>query len=259
MGTIIHEGFIPYFEKQEGMRVVYRENAYENDLFTGHIDGYIKKTKQLFELKTVSTWIYDKIIYPKDEHIQQALVYKDLGVADYVKFVYLNRDSGEYKCFDMDLTTAPMVALSKSLRTKAKEVISMAERGLGAEDVEYDEFEVCDAYCEHQTRPADFAPTVDDNIEDIDNLEEKDELYSLMSEYHTNKQIIKDAKAKQDMAGSKIKDIMERKELREITDCAVYYQNERASFDKEGLEKEYPEIYEQFAKKEKSVYFRVKG
>ncbi len=259
MGSIIHDGFIPYYEKHKGISVVYREKTLENDLFTGHIDGYIKSTKQLFELKTVSTWIFRKITEPRVEHVQQALIYSDLGGFPSARFVYLDRDTGEYKEFDVDLTTPEMKATLKALKEKAKEVYAHVEKGLGVDDVEFDPFEVCDSYCQYETRPAELAPTVDDEIEDIDNLEEKDKLKELVATYEEQKLIEAEAKKEKERAGSEIKTIMESKKLREIIGCAIYYQNERKDFDKKGLERDHPEIYAKYESSKPSVYFRVKA
>lgn len=259
MGNIIHNGFIPYYEKEKGIRVVYREKEFENELYTGHIDGYIKSAKQLFELKTVSTWIFRKIQEPKIEHIQQALIYSDLGGFKSVRFIYLDRDTGEYKEFDVDLTTNEMKMMLRSLRSKAREVYTYFNDGKKVEDIPYDEFETCDAYCKHQVRPAEFAPTVDDDIEDIDNLEEKDELKALVLQYEEQKMVETEAKRQKEEVGKRIKAIMEKKKLREIIGCAIFYQTERKEFDKKALQKEHPEIYEKYTVSKPSVYFRVKA
>lgn len=259
IGTIIHEGFIPYFEKGEKMRVIHREKRLEDELFTGHIDGYVQKTKQLFELKTVSTWIYGDLIEPKIEHIQQSCLYSILGGYESVKFCYLNRDTGEYKTFDMDLTTNEMNAIKLSLISKAKEVYKLYEDGKTTDDIDLDPFETCDNYCEFLERPADKAPSIDGGIKDIEDMENKSELKGYLYEYQKANELEKEAKKTKFQYANIIKETMEKSDLREITDFAIYYRNERKSFDSKAFQKEEPELYEKYIKSSPSVYFRVKG
>ena len=259
MGSIIHGGFIPYFEQKEGVRVVYREKEFECDYFTGHIDGYIKKTKQLFELKTVSTWEFQKITEPKIEHLQQALCYRYAGGFESAKFVYLNRDTGEYKCFDVDLTTPENTSIMNALINKAKWVYAHVESGLGVDDVEFDPFETCDVYCDYGSKPSDTAPEKDSDAKEIDDLENKESFKRLVSDYNDAKEAEDEAKARKELAGNLIKDTLEKSGTKEILGYAVYYKNEKKSFDKDALKKEYPDVYAKFEKTTPSVYFRVKG
>lgn len=259
MGTIIHGGFIPYFEKKEGMRVIDREKELKCDYFTGHIDGYIKKTKQLFELKTVSTWEFNKITEPKIEHLQQALCYRYMGGFKSAKFVYLNRDTGEYKCFDVDLTTPENTAIMNSLVNKAVFVYSHIKNGFGVDDVEFDPFEQCDGYCEHGSKPSDTAPEKDSDAKEIDDIENSDALKQFVRDYNEAKKAEDEAKARKELAGNLIKDTLEKNGTKEVIGYATYYKNEKKSFDKDGLKKEYPDMYAKFEKVDASTYFRVKG
>ncbi|NCD11016.1 MAG: hypothetical protein EOL93_00565 [Epsilonproteobacteria bacterium] len=259
MGSIIHGGFIPYFEKKEGVRVVYREKEIACDYFTGHIDGYIKKTKQLFELKTVSTWEFNKITEPKIEHLQQALCYRYMDGFESVKFVYLNRDTGEYKCFDVDLTTTENTAIMNALINKAKWVYEHVENGLGIDDVEFDPFEMCDGYCEHGSKSADTAPEKDSDAKEIDEIENSDALKQFVRDYNEAKEAEDEAKKRKELAGNLIKETLEKSGTKEILGYAVYYKNEKKAFDKDALKKEYPDVYAKFEKTTASTYFRVKG
>ncbi len=259
MGSIIHGGFIPYFEQKEGVRVVYREKELECKFFTGHIDGYIKKTKQLFELKTVSTWEFNKINKPKIEHLQQALCYRYIEGFESVKFVYLNRDTGEYKCFDVDLATSENTAIMNALINKATWVYAHVELGLALDDVEFDPFETCDSYCEYGVKPSDTAPEKDYDAKEIDEIENSDALKQFVRDYNEAKDAEDEAKARKELAGNLIKDTLEKNGTKEILGYAVYYKNEKKGFDKDALKKEYPEVYEKFERTTASTYFRVKG
>ncbi len=57
LGTIIHEHIIDHIEKWEDIKIIDREKELENDLFTGHIDGFIKEQNAVFELKTVQIYL----------------------------------------------------------------------------------------------------------------------------------------------------------------------------------------------------------
>lgn len=259
MGSIIHGGFIPYFEKKEGIRVVNREKELECDYFTGHIDGYIKKTKQLFELKTVSTWEFNKITEPKIEHLQQALCYRYMDGFESVKFAYLDRDTGKYKCFDVDLTTPENTAIMNALINKAKWVYEHVENGFGVDDVEFDPFETCDGYCEYGAKPSDTAPEKDSDVKEIDEIENGDALKQFVRDYNEAKEAEDEAKARKELAGNLIKTTLETNGTKEILGYAVYYKNEKKAFDKDALKKEYPDVYAKFEKTTASTYFRVKG
>lgn len=261
LGTIIHAGFLDYFEDLENVKIINREKELEDELFTGHIDGEIesKDTKIVFELKTVSTWTYKLITEPKIEHIQQVCCYSLLGDFEEAKIVYLNRDSGEYKIFDIDLTTNEMNAMKLSLISKAKEVYMLNSEGKTPEDIPFDPFEVCDDYCEFATRPTDNAPSIDDEITDIDMLDNAEELKEWVGEYQMANEREKQAKKEKEQFGNLIKEEMEKGGFREIVGCAIYYQNKRKSFDKKAFEKEEPELLKKYTKTSNSSYFRVKA
>lgn len=258
-GSIIHGGFIPYFEQKEGVRVVYREKEFECEYFTGHIDGYIKKTKQLFELKTVSTWEFHKITEPKIEHLQQALCYRYAGGFESAKLVYLNRDTGEYKCFDVDLTTPENTSIMNALINKAKWVYAHVESDFGVDDVDFDPFETCDAYCDYGSKTSDTAPEKDSDVKEIDEIENSDALKQFVRDYNEAKEAEDEAKARKELAGNLIKTTLETNGTKEILGYAVYYKNDKKAFDKDALKKEYPDVYAKFEKISASTYFRVKG
>lgn len=259
MGKIIHDGFIPYFEKKEKVRVVNREKEFTCEWFTGHIDGYVKVLKQLFELKTVSTWEFNKITEPKIHHLQQALCYRYMEGFTSVKFVYLNRDTGEYKCFDVDLTTTENTAIMNSLINKAKWVYAHVDSGFGVDDVEFDPFETCDGYCEYGAKPSDTAPEKDSDAKEIDEIENGDALKQFVRDYNEAKEAEDEAKARKELAGNLIKTTLEKSGTKEVLGYAVYYKNKKKKFDMDSFKFKYPKVYAEFEDEAPSTYFRVKG
>lgn len=245
MGTLIHEGFIPYYEKIIGMRIVDREKEIENDFFTGHIDGYIKKTKTVFELKTVSTFIFAKLEEPKIEHVQQVHVYMSIMGVKSAHIVYVDRDMGNHKAFTIQYN--PLIY--RALEQKARECIEDARAGRYGYDVHLDAFETCDAYCDFQTpKPIEVLPDGEVLIESLSE-DERREVIELVQEYQELNAQEKDAKANKSHISERVKEILLAHNAKKISDLKLsIVQQQRAAIDADALKKDHPDIFEKYQK-----------
>ncbi|WP_281952012.1 hypothetical protein [Nitrosophilus kaiyonis] len=242
MGTLIHNGFIPYYEKIIGRRIVYREKALENEYFTGHIDGFIKAENKLFELKTVNSWKFQKIKEPLDEHITQVHIYMYmLGIKE-AHIVYLNRDNGEHKAFDVSFT--PIIY--KAIEHKAKEAIELAKQGVEPNEIELDEFETCDPYCKFKTKSLYKKP---EDEKELQELQHKDELAELFNKRQTLASQIAELDTQKKEAEERIKQIMSEENAKKIVDLGIsFIQSNRSYFDSKTFKAKYPELYSNFTK-----------
>ena len=243
MGTLIHNGFIPYYEKIIGRRIVYREKPLENDYFTGHIDGFIKAEQKLFELKTVNSWKFAKIKEPFDEHITQVHVYMAMtGSITKAHIVYLNRDTGEHKAYDIDFN--PIIY--KAIELKAKEAIELARQGKEPEGVEIDEFETCDPYCKFKTKSLYKKP---EGEKELKELLHKDELLQLYQKRQSIAAQIAELETNKKEAEECIKQIMSKENVRKILDLGIsFVQSSRTYFDSKTFKAKHPELYNNFIK-----------
>ena len=242
MGTLIHNGFIPYYEKIIGRRIVYREKSLENEYFTGHIDGYIKADKKLFELKTVNGWKFQKIKEPFDEHITQVHIYMHMLGITKAHIVYLNRDNGEHKAFDVDFN--PIIY--KAVALKAKEAIELAKQGKEPEAIELDEFETCDPYCKFKTKSLYKNP---EGEKELNELSHKDELLQLFEKRQSLASQINELELKKKEAEERIKQIMSEENAKKIVDLGIsFIQSNRTYFDSKTFKAKYPELYSNFIK-----------
>ncbi|BCD59600.1 MULTISPECIES: hypothetical protein [unclassified Nitratiruptor] len=242
MGTLIHNGFIPYYEKIIGRRIVYREKALENEYFTGHIDGFIKADKKLFELKTVNSWKFQKIKEPLDEHITQVNIYMAMLGIKKAHIVYLNRDNGEHKAFDVSFT--PIIY--KAVEQKAKEAIELAKQGAEPEKIELDEFETCDPYCKFNTKTLYKKP---EDEKELKELSHKDELQELFNKRQTLAFQIAELESKKKEAEERIKQIMSEENAKKIIDIGLsFIETKRTIFDTKKFKSDNPDIYQKYIK-----------
>lgn len=247
MGTLIHNGFIPYYEAIIGKRIVYRERALENDYFTGHIDGYIKKDKKLFELKTVNSFSFQKIKEPYESHITQVNIYMKMLDTKEAHIVYLNRDSGEHKAFDVEFS--PLIY--NSVVDKVKEAISLAKKAADPKTIELDEFESCDAYCKFKTKTFEKLPEGEKLSTQIEGLSS---LYTLRVNLDEQ---IKGLSSEKKEVEEKIKTLMLENEARKIPDLKIsFVEINRKSFDTKSFKADNPEVYEAYLKTTKSQYLK---
>jgi predicted phage-related endonuclease len=242
MGTIIHNGFIPYYEKIIGRRIVRREMEVENKLFKGHVDGIIKAEKKLFELKTVNGFKFQKIKEPLDEHLTQVNVYMHLTGLKKAHIVYLDRDSGEHKAFDIEYS--PLIYLSTA--KKAAEAIELAKSGKNPEEIELDEFETCDAYCKFHTKTLYKKP---EDEKELDELEHKDELLELYQERQKIALELSELTNRKKEIEERIKAIMSEENAKKIVDLGItFVESVRKSIDSKSLKAAHPDIYAKFLK-----------
>jgi len=242
MGTLIHNGFIPYYEKIIGRRIVYREKALENEYFTGHIDGYIKAENKLFELKTVNSWKFQKIKEPFDEHITQINIYMAMMGIKKAHLVYLNRDNGEHKAFDIDFT--PIIY--KAVEHKAKEAIELAKKETDPDEIVLDEYEFCDPYCKFKTKSLYKKP---EGEKELQELQHKDELIELYQKRQSLAVQITDLETQKKEAEERIKQIMSEENTKKILDLGIsFIQSNRTYFDSKTFKAKYPELYSNFTK-----------
>jgi len=242
MGALIHNGFIPYYEKIIGRRIVYREKALENNFFTGHIDGFIKAEQKLFELKTVNSFKFQKIEKPLESHITQVNIYMAMMEIKKAHIVYLNRDSGEHKAFDIDF--APIIY--KAVEAEAKEAIDLAKQGIDPNKIELDEFEYCDEYCKFKTKTLYKKP--EDEKKSFE-LQNKDELIELFQKRQSLAIQIADLEVEKKETETRIKQIMSKENAKKIVDLGIsFVQSNRTHFDSKTFKAKYPDLYNNFTK-----------
>lgn len=242
MGTLIHNGFIPYYEKIISRRIVYREKALENDFFTGHIDGFIKAEQKLFELKTVNGYSFSSIKEPLENHITQINIYMAMMGIKKAHLVYLNRDNGEHRAFDVSFT--PIIY--KAVELKAKEALELAKQSTDPQSIELDEFEYCDTYCKFKTKTLLKKP--EDEKESFE-LQHKDELIKLFQKRQSLAAQIADLETEKKEAETRIKQIMSEENAKKIVDLGIsFVQSNRTYFDSKTFKAKYPDIYNNFIK-----------
>ena len=248
MGTLIHNGFIPYYEKIIGRRIVYREKALENEYFTGHIDGYIKAEQKLFELKTVNGWKFNSIKEPLDNHITQMHIYMKMLNTTKTHIVYLNRDTGEHKAFDIDFYPIIYIAVEQ----KAIEAIKLAKEGASPEDIVLSEFETCDNYCKFGTN-APILPKPEDEKESSEIEGLKDLFEERMKLYSEEKEVSERRKELE----AKIKELMSKHNAKKIIDLGItFVQSTRNTFDSKTFKVKHPDLYNEFLKQSISQSLR---
>lgn len=251
MGTLIHDGFVPYYEKKIGMRIVDREKAIENEQFTGHIDGFIKKTKTVFELKTVNSFIFAKLVEPKIEHIQQVHIYMNILKARKAHIVYVDRDTGNHMAFEIEYQPI----MYKALEAKAIMCQMDAKLGLYGDAITLHDFESCDAYCEFDTAKAiQVLPEGEKLSSELDN---KLELEILIQEYQELSAQEKEAQANKAHISNQVKEILISKGIRKIPDMKLQIvQQNRTMLDADAIKKHHPDIYNQYLKTNVSQFVR---
>ncbi len=96
-------------------------------MFEGHADGFSKTEELVFEIKTISYRGFDKLTKPKPEHIKQALLYARMAKAKTILFIYINKQSGELKTFEVAVDShgnnsiwGRMAARARSILTKVR-------------------------------------------------------------------------------------------------------------------------------------------
>jgi predicted phage-related endonuclease len=252
IGTIIHQGFIPHYEQIIHEKIVYHEKALENEYFTGHIDGYIKKDKAIYELKTVNGWKFQAIKEPIDAHITQVNIYMKLMSVEKAHIVYLNRDTREHKSFDVEFN--PLIY--KAVEDKAKEVIEAYKKGLSPDDLELDEFEFCDEYCKFQTQTLYAKP---EDEKESSEIEEKEKLLRAYEKRVALSREIAELNKQKKEAEEQIKKIMSKENARKIIDLGIsFVESNRATFETKKFKEEYPELYSKFTKTTTTQSLRFK-
>ena len=222
MGTFIHEGFVKWYSNYKKERIIYHEKEVENEFFTGHIDGFLQKEKAIFELKTISPYKFSKITEPLEAHIIQTHIYMELMGVKKTRIVYLNRDSGEFKEFEIPFNSLVYIGVMQ----KAKEVINLFKEGKKPEDIEVDEFEYCDSYCKFKTKTFEKLPEGEKTSSEIDGIVE---LYQKRMKLDSEiKQLSEEKKEVED----KIKTLMLENKAKKITDLGIsLVESNRSSFD----------------------------
>jgi len=247
MGTFIHEGFVKWYSNYKKERIIYREKEVENEIFTGHIDGFLQKEKAIFELKTISPWKWGKITEPLESHIIQTHIYMELMGVKKTRIVYLNRDTGEFKEFEIPFNRLVYIGVMQ----KAKDVIELFKQGKKPEDVKLDEFEYCDSYCKFKTKTFEKLPEGEKTSSEIEGIAE---LYQKRMKLDSEIKIL--SEEKKDIE-EKIKTLMFENEAKKITDLGIsLVESNRSSFDTKRFKAKYPELYEEFKKTTKSQYLK---
>ena len=240
MGTFIHEGFVKWYSNYKKERIIYREKEVENELFTGHIDGYLQKEKAIFELKTISPWKWGKITEPLEAHIIQTHIYMELMRVKKARIVYLNRDTGEFKEFEIPFNRLVYIGVMQ----KAKDVIELFKQGKKPEDIELDEFEYCDSYCKFKTKTFEKLPEGEKTSSEIDGIVE---LYGKRMKLDNEIKILSEEKKEIE---EKIKTLMFENEAKKIVDLGISLVEVKIKdFDKKAFKSKYPELYEKFETK----------
>jgi hypothetical protein len=250
MGTFIHEGFVSWYSKYKKERIIYKEKPIENEVFTGHIDGYLQKEKAIFELKTVSPFKYNKINEPVESHIIQTHLYMQMMNVKKTRIVYLNRDTGEFKEFEIKFNRLIYLAVE----AKAKEAIELYKQGKKPDEIELNEFETCDQYCKFANKPLEQLPEGEKTSNEIEGITEL---------YQTRMQLdneIKDLTKTKKEIEENIKTLMLKSQAKKVIDLGInFIESERKTFDSKTFNKKYPELYQNFIKVSKSQYLKFKG
>jgi len=247
MGTFIHEGFVKWYSSYKKERIIYREKEIENEFFTGHIDGFLQKEKAIFELKTISPFKFNKIAEPLEAHIIQTHVYMKLIEVKKTRIVYLNRDTGEFKEFEIKFN--PLIYLG--VEAKAKEAIELFKQGKKPEEIELDEFEYCDSYCKFKTPEFEKLPEGEKTSSEVEGIFE---LYQKRMKLDDE---IKSLSEEKKEIEEKIKELMLKSQAKKIVDLGIsFVESNRSSFDTKRFKAKYPELYEEFKKTTKSQYLK---
>ncbi len=247
MGTFIHEGFVKWYSSYKKERIIYREKELESEYFTGHIDGFLQKQKAVFELKTISPWKYYKIKEPLTSHLVQTHIYMHLMDVKKARIVYLNRDTGEFKEFEVNYN--PLIY--KAVELKAKETIKAYGEGKKPEDIELDEYESCDEYCKFKTPVFEKLPEGEKTSEEVEGIIE---LYKKRMSLDEKIKTLTNEKKKVE---EEIKKLMLKNEAKKIVDLGIsWIESERKTFDSKSFKAKYPELYEDFIKVSKSQYLK---
>lgn len=250
MGTFIHDGFVAWYSKKIGMRIQDREKEIENDTFTGHIDGYIPKERAIFELKTVNGYKFGAIDDVLQEHLAQINVYMHIMGVDMAHYVYLNRDTGEYKQFYLQYNAL----IYKATEEKAKRVIEAVRNGATPDDIDVDEFELCDQYCEFDRAPIYPKPDGEMTSEALSS-EEREELLKLTQEYQEAKAQEDEAKMLKAQANERVKEIMATHKAKKLTDLKLtFVETNRETFDSKAFKADDPNTYSKYTKSSVSQY-----
>ena len=100
-------------------------------------DGLIRwnGSVALIEIKTVESSVWDELVEPKEEHIDQITCYGAMLNVRKVFMLYVNRLSGELKCFQVDLKPDKMQQVVNRMRYVQDMVKrNLAPEGLGRKD-----------------------------------------------------------------------------------------------------------------------------
>lgn len=250
MGTFIHEGFVAWYSKKIGMRIQDREKELENEFFTGHIDGYIPKEKAVFELKTVNGYKFGTINGVLEEHKAQINVYMHLLGVKKAHYVYLNRDSGEYKTFYYDYEPS----IYRAVEEKARDVIQAVKNGATVETIELDEFEVCDQYCKFGRELIYEKPEGEKTSEELP-IEDREMLLALIQDYQEAKAQEDEAVMIKKQASEQVKAIMSKYNAKKFTDLKLtFVETVKESFDSKAFKADDPDTYYKYVKSSKTQY-----
>jgi len=178
LGGLIHERYPDLWVEERGGEIVDREKELENEFFVGHCDGVwvCGNKRKVWELKTINSFIYKEVDGVLPPHRIQINLYMHLlGIKEGI-VVYLNRDTGEVKEFEITYSST----LYKLTELKAKRVISAYQQGLTPADLPGGE--PCDPYCPFREEGDDPEP-LPNGVEELGEMEEREELEKILKEY----------------------------------------------------------------------------
>lgn len=117
-------------------------------------DGIIrwKGHKYLLEIKTSEFDSWDKLVEPKQEHVDQAKLYSSLLKLDGILFIYQDRLYGGIKCFEVIVTEADY----KFVNSKIEKVLQCVEYNIAPDPLPRGDKWCSPSYCSYYKRCKDW-------------------------------------------------------------------------------------------------------
>lgn len=105
LGTIMHL-YIQWNLHKAGILIEHEVSLKDEEHnFVGHADGVVEDSSgklAILEIKTASSFVFDKLKSPLDYHVGQASLYADILGYERIVFLYYNKNTSDLKVFEVD-------------------------------------------------------------------------------------------------------------------------------------------------------------